>query len=78
MNEEIEEMMDNVLLILSKNGSKPAKILLLQSNYREIEKEIIEKYCLKEEVYEAKQDIVINFLEQIILLAKELKSELDK
>ncbi len=78
MGNELMNKIDDLLLSLAKNGSKPAKILLLQSNYREIEKEIIEKYCLKEKVYEAKQDIVINFFEQIISLAKDLQIELDK
>ena len=78
MSDELMNIVNGALLSLSKAGSKPAKIILLQSDYKKIVHEIIEKYCLKEKLYEEKQDIVINFLKQIISLAKDLQIELDK
>lgn len=67
-----------VMKMLADEGDKSSKAISLKFEFDEIMKEIMEKYVIKFEEDEEKIGKISNFLEQIVSLAKDLKSELDK
>lgn len=77
MNKELMDMINEALEKLAKKGDKSAKIMLLDSEFRDIMHNLIEKYCIEIEKNNKPKDYVINFYEQIIHSAKELSEKIE-
>lgn len=78
MNKEIMDMLNEALEKIANKGDKSAKIMLLDSEFKDIMHNLIEKYCIEIEKNNKQKDYVINFYEQIIQLAKELTQKVEE